>query len=382
MGYNGHHSGLADLSFGVQSSMTPKQLYEHATGKSLSPRIGINGVPVQTVAKGIEKSVGALSENVDDIVRDAKSDWEFYTEPLTLEHTPQSAAYKGDPYYHNILVGGCMAGGKNCITAASALPFGNLARSESKALFRWNEMDKVREEIRNAIAAGKHPRVVGHSWGGANIAGLAKDYPDVPFIALDPTSWTGRIDKTPANLTIFRPKDDSDKKGFLLAELAPFIGGRWPKIPGNGKLVEYNGGHVRGVDDAISKYVHHIRRLRENNERPTRLRQTRENQIVKKSSAGTVVPARRPMNIPALEKLARNEILNFGSTNTTMSGLRPKDGGGSTNKVTTRQPRMEVRTPSFQASPNKPLYPKQSKDTVESVTTHGNVTNSLGGIIL
>ena len=341
---------LADMSFGVPSSMTPRQLYEHATGKSLSPGVSINGVPVQTLTKGVGKAVEAVSGTVNSTRANVVNRWKDWIKPkYTLDNVFQFGYYKNDPFYHNILVGGSMAGGDNFITGASMLPFGNLANSESKVLFRWNEMDKVKKEIEKALSAGKHPRVVGHSWGGANIAGIAKDYPDVPFISLDPTSWTGRLDSTPSNLTIFRPSKNSYNTDYLLARLAPVFGGRWPIIPGQGNIEEYDGGHVSGVDEAISRYVHDVRVKRESNEmnnlaNTPNVPVVNANQIVKKSS---------------LEKFAQHTGVSSGNSKGLWNRFATK-GQPSTNAI------PQAKTPSFQASPSKPLYPKQPKDVKPS----------------
>lgn len=156
-----------------------------------------------------------------------------------------------DPYYHNILVGGANAGGTG-FTALSRLPFGVLAKAPNREVFRNGEVEKIREAIDRAIKGGKHVRVLGHSWGGADVARMAKDYPDIPFFALDPVSWTGRIDSLPKNLTILRPDGSDD--GFDPDRLAQIFGGQWPKIEkGEGKTVVIPGSHTTGFAPWLTK---------------------------------------------------------------------------------------------------------------------------------
>lgn len=179
----------------------------------------------------------------------------------TLDDTAKKYAdryFVSDPYYHNILVGGANAGGSG-IKGLSSLPFGVLAKGDNKALFRNGEIDKIKKEIVGALEAGKHPRVIGHSWGGADVANLAKYFPGVPFIALDPVSWKNNIEKSPDNLTVFLPEDTSIKGTLrqdgenLTSRLAPIFGHRWNAPEGN--VVRYKGGHVVGLNNAITQYM-------------------------------------------------------------------------------------------------------------------------------
>ena len=180
---------------------------------------------------------------------------------FTLEDTAKDPANSdprmiSDPYYHNILVGGANAAGKG-FRGWSQMPFGVLSKGSNRTLFRNGEIDKIREEIESLLKSGKKPRVVGHSWGGADVARLSKEYPDIPFVSLDPVSWTGRIKSAPKNLTILRPEDgDYKTRDSLFARLAPIVGRRWPEInTGEGRTVKYRGGHVDGIDDALNRYV-------------------------------------------------------------------------------------------------------------------------------
>ena len=163
---------------------------------------------------------------------------------------------KPDPSYYTILVGGANAAGRGPF-GISAIPFGALANGdkENRVLFRHNQTAAIRAAIRRALKSGKRVRVAGHSWGGATVARLAGSFPDAEFYAMDPTSWTGRIRSIPKNLTIYRPSVEGwSDRDTVLSNLAPILGGRWPKIEkGEGKIVEYDGGHVSGVDTASSK---------------------------------------------------------------------------------------------------------------------------------
>lgn len=179
---------------------------------------------------------------------------------FTLEDTADR--YPGltsDEHYHNILVGGANAAGKG-FYGLSYLPFGVLAKGKNRELFRHNQKEEIKKAITKALLSGKTPRVVGHSWGGAAVAGMADEFPAVQFHALDPVSWTGRLKEIPENLTIYRPSEFSQKheRDFTdltqtLKYLATRIGGRWPKIEkGPGRTVEYLGDHVNGLDEVCN----------------------------------------------------------------------------------------------------------------------------------
>ena len=149
-----------------------------------------------------------------------------------------------DPNYYNILVGGANAAGKG-FTALSGLPFGVFAKGDNKELFRNDEVGKIRKAIERAVKQGKNVRVFGHSWGGATVARLAPEYPDVQFYALDPVSWTGIPDEIPKNLTIYRPRGT---KTIDVPRLAQILGHQWPVITkGEGKTVFYDGDHFLGL---------------------------------------------------------------------------------------------------------------------------------------
>ena len=149
-----------------------------------------------------------------------------------------------DPRYYNILVGGANAGGKG-FTALSALPFGVFAKGDNKELFRNGEVQKIRKAIERAVRHGKKVRVFGHSWGGATVARLAPEYPDIPFYALDPVSWTGIPKEIPKNLTIYHPRGNKD---IAIPRLAQIFGHQWPVITkGEGKTVLYDGDHFLGL---------------------------------------------------------------------------------------------------------------------------------------
>lgn len=209
-------------------------------------------MPSVPQAKGIAAAVPAAVEAVKDV----KDDIKYQFKPLTIDD--EAARFKGQPndnYYHNILVGGANAGG-NGFWAQSELPFGVLATGDNKKLFRNGDIKGIRSEIDRAVKERLHPRVVGHSWGGADIARMAKDYPDIPFIALDPVSWTGRIDELPKNLSIMRPRNTSyfgNEHENLFGYLAGKLGGRWPKIDkGEGTTYYYNGGHATNANHALN----------------------------------------------------------------------------------------------------------------------------------
>ena len=151
---------------------------------------------------------------------------------------------KIDPRYYNILVGGANAGGEG-FTALSALPFGVFAKGDNKELFGSGEVQEIRNAIERAARQGKNVRVFGHSWGGATVANLASEYPDMPFYALDPVSWRNVLDEIPKNLTIYHPRGNGD---IDFPRLAQIFGRQWPIIAkGEGTTVCYDGDHFLGL---------------------------------------------------------------------------------------------------------------------------------------
>lgn len=157
---------------------------------------------------------------------------------------------ESDPRYYNILVGGANAAGEG-FTALSALPFSVLAKGDNKELFCNDEVEQIRKAIERAARRGKNVRVFGHSWGGAAVANLAREYAEIPFYALDPVSWTGVLDELPKNLTIYHPRGNDDVD---FPRLAQIFGGQWPVITkGEGKTIWYDGDHILGLRAEMRK---------------------------------------------------------------------------------------------------------------------------------
>ncbi len=157
---------------------------------------------------------------------------------------------ESDPRYYNILVGGANAAGEG-FTALSVLPFSVLAKGDNKELFCNDEVEQIRRAIERAARQGKDVRVFGHSWGGATVANLALEYPEIPFYALDPVSWTGVLDKLPKNLTLYHPRGNDD---LDFPRLAQIFGGQWPAITkGEGKTIWYDGDHILGLRAEMKK---------------------------------------------------------------------------------------------------------------------------------
>ena len=160
------------------------------------------------------------------------------------DEAKEYADEESDPRYYNILVGGANAAGEG-FTALSALPFGVFAGGDNKELFCHDEVEQIRKAIERAARRGKDVRVFGHSWGGAAVANLALEYPEIPFYALDPVSWTGIPEELPKNLTIYHPKGNDDVD---FPRLAQIFGGQWPVInKGEGKTILYDGDHILGL---------------------------------------------------------------------------------------------------------------------------------------
>ena len=194
-------------------------------------------------------------EGISSAAADIGGDIAWQLSTSTLEDEARRYDMPNDPYYHNLLMAGANAGG-NGFFGISDMPFGVVSKGENRQLFRNGQIKELRAALDAAIANGKHARVIGHSWGGADIAGIAKDYPEIPFYALDPVSWGGRPDKLPNNLTVLRPKDTgiTNPNDTVLGWLAAKVGGRWPKIEG-GKTIYYDGGHVGGVGNAMNRII-------------------------------------------------------------------------------------------------------------------------------
>jgi hypothetical protein len=211
-----------------------------------------------------ESSLAQIGRGTNRVIEKALSPITdlLYGEPAyTLDSTSKENPYgEPDDYYHEILVGGANAGGRG-IFGASKLPFGVLSRAKSKALFRNGDEEGIRKEIDKSLKAGLKPRVWGHSWGGSRVAGISKDFPDVPFYSLDPVSWTGRLDKIPKNLTILRPRNDNVKNSKDFGtRLAPIVGGRWPVIDEQqDRYIYYTGDHVNGLNEAVNAIVREVR---------------------------------------------------------------------------------------------------------------------------
>ena len=195
-------------------------------------------------AKGLLEGIGAVQDGISG-----------YFRPFRLSDEAARYTMPNDPYYHNILMAGANAGGEGLL-GLSAMPFG-IASKGSNELFRNGQVKELRAAIEAAINAGKHPRVIGHSWGGADVARIAHEYPNVPFISIDPVSWTGRPDILPDNLTVLHPRNannpftsDETVWGYLAGKL----GGRWPEIKG-GHHIYYKGGHVAGAGKALNYII-------------------------------------------------------------------------------------------------------------------------------
>ena len=66
------------------------------------------------------------------------------------------------------------------------------------------------------------------------------------------------------------------------------------------------------------------------------------------------------MNISAIEKIAQYKGILPGSANSNWNRFAERGMPPTTNAI------PQAKTPSFQASPSKPLYPKQPKDVKPS----------------
>jgi pimeloyl-ACP methyl ester carboxylesterase len=198
---------------------------------------------------------------VNDMVTALDMYADRYRETLDTAARRNASSGVDDPGWHNILVGGAAAAGTG-LRGLSELPFGVLSKGKgNNELYRFNEWDKIRAAIDKATSNNKKVRVFGHSYGGATVANIAKDYPNVPVYALDPVGWFDRLDKIPKNLTIVRPDPGyvSTRDG-IVARLAPLMGGRWPILEDQKeRYMLYDGGHVSGVDLAVNKIVNNNR---------------------------------------------------------------------------------------------------------------------------
>ena len=220
----------------------------------------------------------------------------------------EAAKYRdeeSDPHYYNILVGGANAAGEG-FTALSGLPFGIFAKGDNKELFRNGEVQEIRYAIERAVKQGRCVRVFGHSWGGATVARLASEYPDIPFYALDPVSWTGVLDEIPPNLTIYHPRGNDD---FDLPRLAQILGRQWPIITkGEGKTVYYDGDHFLGLRPEMKKLNKRVRD--ERNAVATNTQFVAQSSAFKSSATAirNVVPIRSNVDVYAHEAMFFKKI--------------------------------------------------------------------------
>ena len=187
----------------------------YSTGTGISPTDALPLVYRQHLQRQYdrEKKEEELADRKYEAERRARfsrKGWFFWMTTYSLDE--EAAKYpdeESDPHYYNILVGGANAAGEG-FTALSALPFGVFAKGDNKELFCNGEVQEIRNAIERAAKRGKNVRVFGHSWGGAVVANLAPEYPEIPFYALDPVSWTGVPDEIPRNLTIYHPRGTDD----------------------------------------------------------------------------------------------------------------------------------------------------------------------------
>ena len=236
-----------------------------STGDGISPSVtmplGYN--PLRQREYEVEKKNKELAERQYEADRRArfsrKGRFLWFTTYSLEEEAAKYPDKESDPRYYNILVGGANAAGEG-FTALSGLPFGVLAKGDNKELFSNSEVQEIRNAIERAVKRGKCVRVFGHSWGGATVARLAAEYPDIPFYALDPVSWTGVIEEIPKNLTIYHPLGTED---FDAPRLAQIFGGQWPIITkGEGKTEYYEGDHFLGLRPGMNELNEKIRNER------------------------------------------------------------------------------------------------------------------------
>lgn len=234
--------------------------YSSGIGISPSDTLPLGYDPLLQHEYDIEKEKAELAERKYEEERRARfSRKGSFLWCTTYSLDGEAAKYpdeESDPHYYNILVGGANAAGEG-FTALSGLPFGVFAKGDNKELFCNGEVQEIRNAIERAVKLGRCVRVFGHSWGGATVARLASEYPDIPFYALDPVSWTGVLDEIPKNLTIYHPKGTDD---FDAPRLAQILGRQWPIITkGEGKTVYYDGDHFLGLRPELNALNRRVR---------------------------------------------------------------------------------------------------------------------------
>ena len=234
--------------------------YSSGIGLSPSDTLPLGYDPLRQHEYDMEKEKAELSERKYEEDRRArfsrKGSFLWMTTYSLDEEAAKYPDEESDPHYYNILVGGANAAGEG-FTALSGLPFGVFAKGDNKELFRNGEVQEIRNAVERAVKLGRNVRVFGHSWGGATVARLASEYPDIPFYALDPVSWSGVPDEIPKNLTIYHPRGTDD---FDYPRLAQILGRQWPIITkGEGKTVFYDGDHFLGLRPEMNELNRRVR---------------------------------------------------------------------------------------------------------------------------
>ena len=246
------------------ASVLYQPFYSTGTGISPTDALPLGYNPLLQLEYDMEKKKEELADREYEADRRArfsrKGSFLWMTTYSLDEEAAKYPDEESDPHYYNILVGGANAAGEG-FTALSALPFGVFAKGDNKELFCNGEVQEIRNAIERAAKRGKNVRVFGHSWGGATVARLAPEFPDIPFYALDPVSWTGIPDEIPQNLTIYHPRGTDD---FDYPRLAQILGRQWPIITkGEGKTVYYDGDHFLGLRSEMNELNRRVRDERE-----------------------------------------------------------------------------------------------------------------------
>ena len=132
-------------------------------------------------------------------------------------------------------------------------------RDKPNTLFlRHDESDRLRD-ILNAARQSKIPAVVmGHSYGGASVANLAHEYPEVFFVATDPVSRFKEFkDVTRDNLMYQMPRSIDPLRHPEYGNIISALGGRWH--PPYDSTMYYNSPYH--ADDAADKSLEGVSRM-------------------------------------------------------------------------------------------------------------------------
>ena len=121
------------------------------------------------------------------------------------------------------------------------------------AMFRHGDINKA-VEFANSLPENVTPVWISHSWGGSstqrNVPGIT--HRNVKFHTIDPVGWRGWFSGQKGAGTVYTPNNRSSE--YDRTNTIARIGGVWDK-PDFDNVIEYNGGHSKGVPQLVRQIV-------------------------------------------------------------------------------------------------------------------------------